>query len=326
MKFEKTTLSLAILLAMSFVSTGCGGSGGSSGSSGSSDNNQAKVDTTDVNVQIIDGYLKDSKVCADINRNYICDADEPNGVTDENGKVTIMISKDVLNPNSSIKIISHTPKGSNNKILGKDSVTDRDIVLTSNIFIDNNGVPKENNTVTPFTTLIDSTFKQSAIQDLKEEVYKEVLGKLADALGLDKSLIDKDYNDPQSGSQNTNLLKNLVAGEFIVRNDLIPKSLDDAKNMTEETVQTTESIVNNVEEYKEIIQEVATTSDVSNIENIGEVITNKITDIAAKLGTSFRTIKGGDADEWRCGVTRSNNIFCWGNNSSGILGDPDLYR
>ncbi|MGN1392873.1 MAG: RCC1 domain-containing protein [Succinivibrionaceae bacterium] len=324
MRYRKTTLSTAIFLAISFLSTGCGG-GSSSGSSneGSSGDNATK--TKALNVQIIDGYLKDSKVCADINRNYFCDPGEPDGITDEFGKVTLDVPENVLNENNSIKVLSHTRKGSGNKILGKDSVTDRDIVLTANIFI-NNGEFKNENKITPFTTLVDSTFKQQDIKDLKEELYQEVIGKLAETLGLKKELIDHDYNDPHAVSENPDLLKNLVAGEIIVRNDLIPKSLDDAKNTTEEASQTTESISNNVVEYKEIVEDIVKNTDGEDVENIGNIVSNKIEETVAKLGTSFRTITGGDADEWRCGVTRSNNVFCWGNNSSGILGDPDLYR
>ncbi len=40
---------------------------------------------------------------------------------------------------------------------------------------------------------------------------------------------------------------------------------------------------------------------------------------------SFKTLGSGPADDWRCGVTVTDNVYCWGNNSWGNLGDPEVY-
>jgi len=62
---------------------GCGG-----GSSPAT----STVATTDVSLTVIDGPIEKAKVCLDINNNSVCDNNEPEGMTDANGKVAIKVN------------------------------------------------------------------------------------------------------------------------------------------------------------------------------------------------------------------------------------------
>lgn len=123
--FRKTLLCLYVATATASLSA-CGGSSG-----GSSDTTAepapdpappttdpvAPVDptppatnpnTTAINLQVIDGYLKDAEVFADLNRNFALDEGEPADKTDEKGLVTLHIPNSYIAGNEPIKVISQS--------------------------------------------------------------------------------------------------------------------------------------------------------------------------------------------------------------------------
>jgi hypothetical protein len=61
--------------------SGCGGGGADSPST-----------TSTVSATVIDGAIKNASVCLDKNNNGVCDAGEPSGTTDANGKVNLTVS------------------------------------------------------------------------------------------------------------------------------------------------------------------------------------------------------------------------------------------
>jgi len=63
---------------------GCGGGG----EDNNEDTNNIDISNTTITGKAIDGYIKDAKVCLDINKNDICDSDEPSATTDEDGVFT----------------------------------------------------------------------------------------------------------------------------------------------------------------------------------------------------------------------------------------------
>ena len=90
MKITLKRLVLVVTSAGLLGLYGCGG-GGSSAT-----NNETPagvvVATTDVSLTVIDGPIEKAKVCLDINNNSVCDNNEPEGMTDATGKVTIKVN------------------------------------------------------------------------------------------------------------------------------------------------------------------------------------------------------------------------------------------
>ena len=74
----------AVLLAATAIVAACGGGGGGGINVASS--------TTSVPVTVIDGPIKNAKVCLDLNLNGTCDAGEPSGTTDANGLTTLTVN------------------------------------------------------------------------------------------------------------------------------------------------------------------------------------------------------------------------------------------
>lgn len=333
---NKTKMALAIIGAMTL--TACGG-GGSSGNGGKEENTP-EVEKTSVELQVIDGYLVNSFVFVDLNNNYQFDQDEPNGYADEKGKVKIEIENSKLTNNRHLKVFAQSKKGSKNVILGKEKELSKNVALSTSIFINNGGV-EHNPIISPYTTLITS--KISNKQNLSKETFDALLSEVAKSLGLKIDIITKDYNDESLVKDNDDMLKALVTGEILVRNDVISSDLDNQKDTAEQGASSdttteikTEEIVKEIDsevsDFSEIINEVVNDPEIAEkisdpeAGDLGELVNEKIEKAVVKLGASFKSLSGEEADEYRCGVTNSNNVFCWGNNSVGTLGNPDAYK
>jgi hypothetical protein len=87
-KLKRLVLGIASFGALGLY--GCGGGGSSAVDSG---NPVAPViaATVDVPITVIDGPIQNAQVCLDKNDNGVCDAGEPTGSTDAEGKVTLKV-------------------------------------------------------------------------------------------------------------------------------------------------------------------------------------------------------------------------------------------
>lgn len=75
------------ILAISLALAGCGGSGGSDTSASAAPTYTVSGTVTAQNVDL------QSKVCADINQNYMCDSGEPSSAANANGEFSITSTK-----------------------------------------------------------------------------------------------------------------------------------------------------------------------------------------------------------------------------------------
>lgn len=111
-------LSLLMTAIMSCLITGCGGGGHSSSEGSSSEGSQ----NTQLEVQVIDGYLTGIDVCIVTNENLECDAEFGTAKTDDNGKSAFEINdkqKKKLEQMKSVKFKAVAKKGTTDIILGK---------------------------------------------------------------------------------------------------------------------------------------------------------------------------------------------------------------
>jgi len=74
----KNILKFSLIVATS-IFIGCGGSGSSA------------IAEITISGKVIDGYVKNAKVCVDLNNNFNCDENEPFTYSDENGNYSLKI-------------------------------------------------------------------------------------------------------------------------------------------------------------------------------------------------------------------------------------------
>lgn len=86
-KLKRLVLGMASVGALGLY--GCGGGSSPATNTATTTNTVA---TTDVSLTVIDGPIEKAKVCLDINNNGVCDNNEPEGMTDATGKVTIKVN------------------------------------------------------------------------------------------------------------------------------------------------------------------------------------------------------------------------------------------
>lgn len=82
MKISTSQFTLGLIAAAVVSLTACGGGGGGT----------AGVDTTAVTTTVMDGLILNALVCVDSNNDGVCQANETQGRTDKDGKVTLQIA------------------------------------------------------------------------------------------------------------------------------------------------------------------------------------------------------------------------------------------
>ena len=144
----KKYLTLSLIAAVGMF-TGCGGGGGSSDNSSSNEQN-----VTDINGKVVDGYVKNAKVCIDLNNNFQCDKNEPPTTSDANGSYSF---KNIANKNYTL--------------------------------ISTGGIDTQNNT--PSITMYSNT-KYKNITPLTSLAVKEGEDKVAEYFNINKNQISAD--------------------------------------------------------------------------------------------------------------------------------------
>lgn len=263
-----------------------------------------------------------------MNNNNICDDNEPSSVTKSDGSYELSIKKNTK-LGGSFRVLAKAPKSTSNHIFGNTSTRPltTSIVLGSTVFLDKDGnLTQGTSNITPFSTLASLTTPINQEEKISEEDYLKQLENIAADLGVSKSAALTDYN---SDSTSKDALTALVAGETLVRSNLIPQDEAELDNISNNGLLTPESVKESISQYKEAVADVSTTLDksISSGEQVsGEQIAKSLEKAEDQLGSSFRVLASGSSDDWSCGVTRNNNVYCWGNNSWGNLGDPELYE
>ncbi len=296
--------------------------------------------------QVIDGYLVQARVCADLNRNFKCDDDEPFGTTgDKDGKFSIKSKvKDALLENTpyeclidgsctsplAFRILAMSTSDTKNITLGKDSALTTPVLLSTLVFVSHEkpddcasaSCVRSSSRVTPFTTLTDMSLGSKTggtdIYAVTEEDFEDSFEQVADSLGVDPEVAKSDYNDTSKVTDETK--KALIAGEVTVRAGLIPQNAEEAQER-QAAEMTVEDVVSTTETLKEDVQTIADNTSTDDLSGIADAL-DSYTDDSLK---SIVKLAGHDSDEFKCGVTKRKNVYCWGANSSGNLGDPAVF-
>lgn len=290
--------------------------------------------------QVIDGYLANAKVCADLNQNYVCDGDEPSASTDEKGKFVIdakvigsflaqtaykcLLTSDCKDK-LPVRILALSGEDTKNITLGKDAPLANPVALSSVAFLSTETDEEAGSKtvaeaqITPYTTLTDLAMDNASdVTTVTEEALNETFDKVAEDLGVDPKVARSDYNDPANVTDDTK--KALVAGEVTVRSGLIPESLEEIKERQEAEL-TVDDVAEATASVKEDVKTIIEATKGSTTGDIADAL-NTYSD---EVVTSLKQLAGHDSDEFKCGISKKNNVWCWGADQSGNLGNIDVF-
>ena len=312
-------ISLLMTAIMSCLITGCGG-GGHSSSEGSQN--------TQLEVQVIDGYLTGIDVCIVTNENLECDAEFGTAKTDDNGKSTFEINdkqKKKLEQMKSVKFKAVAKKGTTDIILGKKTETKNDMVLLGTKFFESgelNSKPdkKKSFKLTPFTTMAEMI--HSGKVSNKDE-YEETLKQIAESLKTDLDTIQSDYNNTEGDNKDQNIAA-LLGGELMAALNMLPKTINEIATTKDkdEIIKITLKSLETIKELADGLKEklLGIDGNIKDDIDLIEIMNDKL----KVLNSSFVSLSTGLADEWRCGVTKANEVWCWGNNAWNNLGNQEF--
>ena len=304
---------------MSCLITGCGG-GGHSSSEGSQN--------TQLEVQVIDGYLTGIDVCIVTNENLECDAEFGTAKTDDNGKSTFEINdkqKKKLEQMKSVKFKAVAKKGTTDIILGKKAETQNDMVLLGTKFFESgelNSKPdkKKSFKLTPFTTMAEMI--HSGKVSNKDE-YEETLKQIAESIKTDLDTIQSDYNNTEGDNKDQNIAA-LLGGELMAALNMLPKTINEIATTKDkdEIIKITLKSLETIKELADGLKEklLGIDGNIKDDIDLIEIMNDKL----KVLNSSFVSLSTGLADEWRCGVTKANEVWCWGNNAWNNLGNQEF--
>ena len=128
---------------------------------------------------VVDGYISGATVCADINDNSVCDLNEPQTTSKNNG--TFVLDNVVIKRENFIPIIAYG---------GKDSATDKNFVGQLKATIDSSQI---NNTliISPITDLVTNSFL-SKDENRSVELLENIKETVANILNITIEDINKD--------------------------------------------------------------------------------------------------------------------------------------
>lgn len=188
-------LSAAVMAVMGLTACGWGGS---------SSNNNEETGATSLHVMVIDGYLENSQVYADLNRNYTLDDGDIQATvnTGSDGTAVIDIPNSLLKDSAGseithARVISQSAQGDKNTIYGAETQLGHNLVMAREIYIDRNN-PDAVYTITPFTTMAAMAYTGADSANLSQADYENTVKQIANAAGASAAAssgdIFKDYN------------------------------------------------------------------------------------------------------------------------------------
>ncbi len=296
--------------------------------------------TTKLQVRALDGYLSNALVFADYNNNLQRDKDEPSARTDSQGLVTLEIDTSKLT-SPILKLYGYVNKTTTTNItLDAESTLQNSVLLSSTVFVRNGEIDNTNiHPINPFTTLASNNINvaDNISVDTYQKTYQATLNLVLNNLGLDakvSEVIDQDYNDPAVAKTNDAMLSALITGEYLVNQGLLPHSFQDVVNSWNnfeitadgEVSTAVQDALQDLKQWKYPLQ--ATLHNVKKAianNQSGNIVADAIKNTTDKINRTFRSLSGQSADDYRCAISYGNNVYCWGNNYAGMLGNPATF-
>jgi len=184
---QKTISIVVSTLLLSLSLTGCGG--GSSANTADNTNDGTIIPQDNISGSAVDGYLRYSTVCLDLNDDGFCQPNEPYAITDENGSFSLPLTAS-QKANANIQTAQLLVYG------GKDSDTAEDFI--GKLKAPNDGSGTIN--ITPITTLVAANINSSNAGTQKEKIANakakvaKILGLTQEQVGADPIVLAKNGN------------------------------------------------------------------------------------------------------------------------------------
>lgn len=180
MNGQRSLLAVAIAL-------GIAGCGSDSSDSSTTNTGGSTATTASLTAKAADGYLVGANACLDLNSNKVCDKDEPNAVTGDNGEFTIEnLTQEQLEQSTLLIEV----------VAGQTIDTDNPgVVLNKSYRLT---APPQSEFISPLTTLIQNEIESGASLDEAKATIQEKLGTTLD---LTQDYIEAKNNDKLADSQ-----------------------------------------------------------------------------------------------------------------------------
>lgn len=287
------------------------------------------------------GYLEHAKVCLDLDGDSKCSDIEPLSETDGNGMFSFdsSVNGDLLQGSSyecifdnacqtllPLRVIAYTTPETLKHTLGKMGRLDNGVVMSSTVFVSQVKEPTDGTSrfrseefaiINPFTTLTDYSVRNC---EVTKEIYRNALSETAERFGLQLDTAVSDYNYP-ADSATEDELRTLVTAEMLARTGILPNSLSRMEDIWRSEFTVDELLEKRTEALREDISYVL--AKTAGLDNGGRA--DAIDSFSSDAKYSFVKIAAHEADEYKCGLNKTGNVYCWGNNFAGNLGDPDVY-
>ena len=293
MKYSFSKLSLAVLLSMGI--TACGGSS----SSGSTPDDDGSLE---LRLQVIDGYVEGAVCFGDVNRNGTQESSEAWKTADASGLAVLEIPyRDLKDASGNladhVRVICKAVRSSaTDHIYGVPAALADDAVFSREVFFDRDNTAAVY-TVTPFSTLADLLIAAGDHGSLKSETYTASLERVTAAAGVSQSIIATDYN---ADINNADALRALVAGELLVRNNVLPGDAADLESRLESSA--ADTVIAEIVSYKPLIDSVY--ASLENKEGItGADVISALNSASADTPEDKPEDKPGDTPEDKPGDT-----------------------
>lgn len=206
-KYVGVSLSLSAILALS----GCGG-----GSSSLKDKQTEISKFSTINGKAVDGYLKFSTVCLDMNSDGFCQPTEPFTLTDSDGDFNLTVTEAQQNDANYSKAQLVVYSGQDSDRPAKDFI--------GKLKAPNDGTGQVN--VTPITTLVSAYIQKAGVSDISKEKIKAAKTKVATVLGIN---VDKIDADPRANGGDKDLVNATLQLQYAVNAMVTATGVSDDK-------------------------------------------------------------------------------------------------
>ena len=292
-----------------------------------------------LNGQVL-SYLKGARVCLDFNNDSLCSQDEPVAVTDANGIFSFnggvsaagmrgtpfeCILEGSCTGELPLKVVAYAAAGTSRYTLGKENFLSNGIAMSATAFITadegSGGVPVFSSgkslIINPYTTLVDYVVRNN--EGLTQYLWNFACSQVAAVLSVNPKDVLSDYNDPAAVTEKSR--KALIVGEVLSRSGMLPDSPERMREMGESSLSIRELVSSSLETVQQDVELIMARTSADDPDGIADAL-----DIyGEEAESSMVKLAGKDSDEFKCAVSKAKNVFCWGFNGSGNLGDPEVF-
>lgn len=140
---------------------------------------------TQINLKVLDAYIEEADVFADLNENFKFDEGEPTGKTDQNGKISIKLKNKDIEGKTYVRFMSLAKEGAKTKTLDQSGSLDNDVLMSRVVFLNDN-IDNEQ-LITPFSTLTDIILLKNSKENngaIDQNSFNRIISDISQKIGV----------------------------------------------------------------------------------------------------------------------------------------------